>query len=294
MTSLTISANAEHVAATCRDRPVWVWSQGRELAWGENLLPEHRPGGTRSLALSPDGMTLAAGNLDGTVSLWDTPTGTNRASLRVGSETILSVVFSPDGARLACSSTDSRIRLWDLATDRVLSTLIGHQGSVTALAFSPGGRVLASGGEDRTLRLWDTVDPRENTIVHKHNDVVLAVAFSPDAQMMASTALGDRGVHLWDLRNKEGRMILGGAVNTFTCMAFTADSQTLITGDEHGSVRLWDVRSLKQTVMFPAHGGWVKGLGVSSSGKTLVTGGNDGLVKVWNLPEVSADHGPRQ
>ena len=80
VTSLTISAAAEHLAATCRDRPLWVWLQGREVNWGETLLPEHRPGGTRSLGLSPDGMTLAAGNVDGTVSLWDTATGKNAST----------------------------------------------------------------------------------------------------------------------------------------------------------------------------------------------------------------------
>ena len=84
VTSLSISADAEHMAATCRDRPLWVWFQGRELDWGETLLPEHRPGGTRSLAFAPDGMTLAAGNVDGSVCLWDTVTGKNRVNLRAG------------------------------------------------------------------------------------------------------------------------------------------------------------------------------------------------------------------
>ncbi len=82
VTSLAVSANVEHLAATCRDRPLWLWFQGREVDWSEILLPEHRPGGTRSLALSPDGMTLAAGNVDGTVSLWDTASGKNRVNLR--------------------------------------------------------------------------------------------------------------------------------------------------------------------------------------------------------------------
>jgi len=289
VTSLTISADAEHLAATCRDRPLWVWFQGREVNWDETLLPEHRPGGTRSLGLSPDGMTLAAGNVDGTVSLWDTATGKNRVNLRAGTEMILAAVFSPDGTRLACSSTDSRIHIWDLATHRLPLTLEGHRGPVTALAFSPGGRVLASGGEDQTVRLWDMENSRESAVLHGHKDVVLAVTFSPDGELVASTALSDRGVQLWDVQKKESRAILHGEVSAFTCMAFTQDSRTLVTGDEHGAVRLWDVGSLKQKTMIPAHEGWVKGLAVSSTGETLVTGGNDGLVKVWDLAEVSGD-----
>jgi len=289
VTSLTISAAAEHLAATCRPRPLWVWLQGREVNWGETLLPEHRPGGTRSLGLSPDGMTLAAGNVDGTVSLWDTATGKNRVNLRAGTEMILAAVFSPDGARLACSSTDSRIHIWDLATHRLRSTLEGHRGPVTALAFSPGGRVLASGGEDQTVRLWDMENSRQSAVLHGHKDVVLAATFSPDGELVASTALSDRGVQLWDVQKKASRAILHGEVSAFTCMAFTRDSHTLVTGDEHGAVRLWDVGTLEQKTMVPAHEGWVKCLAVSSTGETLATGGNDGLVKVWDLAEVSGD-----
>jgi WD40 repeat protein len=289
VTSLAISADAQHLAATCRDQPLWVWSKQQEMNWREALLPEHRPGGTRSLCLSPDGMTLAAGNVDGTISLWETATGKNCVNLRAGTEMIPAVVFSPDGARLACSSTDSRIRIWDLATQRLLSTLVGHRGPVTALAFSPGGRLLASGGEDQTVRLWDTENPQESVVLHGHNDVVLAVTFSPDGELVASTALCDRGVQLWDVQQKVNRGILHGKVCTVTCMAFARDSQTLVTGDEHGTVTLWDVGSLNQKTMFPAHQGWVKGLAVSANGKTLVTGGNDGLVKVWDLSQLSED-----
>ena len=130
---------------------------------------------------------------------------------------------------------------------------------------------------------------RESAVLHGHKDVVLAVTFSPDGELVASTALSDRGVQLWDVQKKESRAILHGEVSAFTCMAFTQDSRTLVTGDEHGAVRLWDVGSLKQKTMIPAHEGWVKGLAVSSTGETLVTGGNDGLVKVWDLAEVSGD-----
>ncbi len=55
VTSLTISAAAEHLAATCRDRPLWVRFQGREVNWDEMLLPEHRPGVLGRWAYHPTG-----------------------------------------------------------------------------------------------------------------------------------------------------------------------------------------------------------------------------------------------
>src|SRR5271166_3227856 len=115
-----------------------VSGAGSEL--GRNVASRASPWRTRSLGLSPDGMTLAAGNVDGTVSLWDTATGKNRVNLRAGTEMILAAVFSPDGTRLACSSTDSRIHIWDLATHRLPLTLEGNR------APSPRWRFLQADG----------------------------------------------------------------------------------------------------------------------------------------------------
>lgn len=260
VTTLAISADASHLAATCRDRPLWVWRQGREVDWGETLLPEHHPGGTRSLALSPDGLTLAAGNMDGTVSLWDTATGEKRADLHAGTEMILVVAFSPAGNRLACSSTDSRIYLWDLPAHRLLGTLCGHHGPVSTLAFSPGGQTLVSAGDDESIRLWSIDPARQLADLRTHEGIVLAVAFSADGNLVATTALAGQGVQLWDVSGRAECRVLHGTVTTYTTVAFTRHDESLVTGDEHGNLTFWDIAALKPKAVIPAHDGWVKGL----------------------------------
>src|SRR5437763_14460514 len=68
------------------------------------------------LAFSPDGGTLAMALDNGTVKLWDVPSGEVRLTLEAHKGAVWAVAFSPDGQTLATASSDSTIRLWDPAT----------------------------------------------------------------------------------------------------------------------------------------------------------------------------------
>lgn len=69
-----------------------------------------------TVALSPDGKTIASAGWDGTVRLWDPVTGDERAVLQ-GSHTaeVVQVVFSPDGSTLASASPDGTVKVWKVA-----------------------------------------------------------------------------------------------------------------------------------------------------------------------------------
>ena len=76
--------------------------------------------GVRSVAFSPDGTTLATGNLLRTVELWDVATGklinTLTGHTDYGEITgyVYSVAFSPDGATIASGGIDATGRLWEI------------------------------------------------------------------------------------------------------------------------------------------------------------------------------------
>jgi len=71
-----------------------------------------------SLAFGPGGALLAAGAVDGGLTLWDTRTGLPLASpLKLGAEPLTGLSFSADGKQLASGSADFPLVLWSLDVD---------------------------------------------------------------------------------------------------------------------------------------------------------------------------------
>ena len=131
------------------------------------LLDQQRTGSIGdSVAISPDGHTLATGTSGGWIRLWDLASGRERARLQGHDGPVTSVAFSPDGKTLASSSGgDKTVRLWDLASGRERARLQGHDNWVISVAFSPDGKTLASGSVDKTVRLWDLASGQWQTLL---------------------------------------------------------------------------------------------------------------------------------
>ena len=109
--------------------------------------------GLLSVAFSPDGKTLASGDMRrrSGCGMWP-PARTGDPQ---GHPPVSSVAFSPDGKTLA-SGAGMTIKLWDVATGTNTATHNEQlRGSKLRVAFSPDGKVLASGSWDKTVNLWD-------------------------------------------------------------------------------------------------------------------------------------------
>jgi WD40 repeat protein len=113
--------------------------------------PERRD--MTSVAYSPDGSKLAAGNLDGSIFLWDAANGKLLKKIK-GPEGVWSISFSPDGQRLAAGGWDDMIRVWSMATGQQLLQRNGHDRTVTGVAFSPDSTRLATCGIDGLVKVW--------------------------------------------------------------------------------------------------------------------------------------------
>ncbi|MYB66277.1 WD40 repeat domain-containing protein, partial [Candidatus Poribacteria bacterium] len=89
---------------------------------------------TSCIAFSPDSKTLASGNDDKTILLWDIDTGNLLKTLKGHTDKVSSVAFSPDGKTLASASYDKTIRLWNARTGEFRKMLKGHKDKVYSVA----------------------------------------------------------------------------------------------------------------------------------------------------------------
>ena len=109
----------------------------------------------RSIAVSADGKTLAAGIRYGAIRTWIS--NKPHLTFKAHEGDVWSVAFSPDGKTLASGDGDwnkpGQVKLWDTASGKLVQTM-PHTGEVLSVAWSPDGKAIAAGGWDKAVTTW--------------------------------------------------------------------------------------------------------------------------------------------
>lgn len=130
--TIAVSPDGKLIASAGWERVVKIFSPTGQLLKQFEQRPVH------SLAFSPHGKWLAAGDFKGRATLWLVENWKSK-SLVDHTSTVTSVTFSADESKLFTGSEDGTIIIWDAETGGQLSRLMSLRGGKEWLVTTPDG-----------------------------------------------------------------------------------------------------------------------------------------------------------
>jgi WD40 repeat protein len=252
---------------------------------------DHSPGAS-SVAVSPDGLWIAGGGLDGGAELvkrqasseWQLhptalprPTGESEGQ----HEWVMSVTFSGDSRELATGSMlvndagdTGLIRVLRLADGQL--TRIETPDVVYGVALSADGSIASAvGSRFATAYNVATSSPIVSLTAANLN---ARMALSPNGRYLAAGA-DDSAVHIAGLADGRERLPLQYN-NAITNLVFSADSALLAIGSSDATASLYDVDGQFERLRV-THQGGITAVALNRDASLFASAGDDGWVRVW-------------
>ncbi len=246
-----------------------------------------------AVALSPDGRTLAIGDKESTITLWDVSDPRSPHQFAVEIEApggpVERLDIDSSGVQLAAAGGD-RILRWhigDRANPRPLTPLPAAATTKT-VTYGTGG-LLAFGTKAGTVHLWNADADRELAVLQAGDRVVPAVSISPDGRTLVAGS-HDYSLRAWDITTAAP---IRTPVSLFdlkvTTTAFSPDGRYLLAGSADTTIRLLDATTWTTVQTLP-HPDIVTWATFTDDGKAIASVAADGALRVWATSTTLARH----
>ena len=251
-----------------------------------------------NVVLSPDQRTLAAGNADNKVFLFDTRT---RRLIRTLEPTpiqswITEMAFTPDGSRLAIGhdvqTYGNKVAVLDVRSGRVVQRIDPPADRVlSGLRYSDDGRTL-----DLIAARWEVEEGPPELVRYDART---------GRRLLGPVAVSERGYPSVTLTRDGRRLVAVGTQETTVRDAKTLRVvESFPVGGENGhalssddrmvaiahdaSVRLLDLRTGAVRTAEGRHGSSITQVRFTPDGRTLVTTGEDGKIALWDVASAAS------
>jgi RNA polymerase sigma factor (sigma-70 family) len=214
-------------------------------------------GSVLSVAVSPDGKTVAAagaaGRADGPttceVKLWDAATGREVRRLAPDAKAARSALgrlaFAADGKTLYLGTEAGRVLRWDLSDGTALPDWPAHQGVIADLWLRPHkGELISAGAWDGALARWDAASGKCLSARGAYTGEVAVTRAPAGREVVAVDAAGRLDV--WDVATGRVTKALQAPGRGRHQLLFTPDGGRLLVAAESGPSTVWDLSAGRQ------------------------------------------------
>lgn len=222
-----------------RQAKVWDVKSGGEVSVLRHSRKVH------AVAVSPDDTTVATGDWDGTVRVWDATTGALRGTLLGHSGPVTALRFSPDGTSLVSGSADLTARRWETSTGRSLG--VSGTNTTERVGLSPTRLVVLSPSARRAL-------------VHDPSSTVV-----------------------YDTETSKAVQILTDFPGACQRAVFSADERLVACPGSDGVAYVWNVESGRRMATLRGHRGDLNDVTIHPNSEVATTAGSDGTARRWTL-----------
>jgi WD40 repeat protein len=251
-----------------------------------------------SIAIDPELVQIVTTHRDGTACRWDL-----RHPQQLPLDT-RAVTFAPDGTSVHAGMTASADRPLQLGLVDTVSGepqgflrrfpwSVAHGSAATQLACSPDGqRVAVSTSSGWGQGHWRIYDLWSGLVEHETSDSeygdLECIGWSADGRWLVvggKTYNENSGfVRLYDAGTHQRLGEFGGGAGAVHAVAFTRDSQRLVTAAEDGTLRIWEIPGCRLLNTIGKSGDSAVNCVVHSpDGRLLLAGLADGTVAALNL-----------
>ncbi|KAG1836758.1 WD40-repeat-containing domain protein [Suillus subalutaceus] len=272
-----------HIVTCSWDSSLRLWDleSGAQIGedwWdGENTM--------WSMALSPNGQTIASAGGDYDVRLWDVKTRKVISKWTGHTHVVRALCWSANGERIASGSWDGMARVRDVNSGKTVLTIKTGHTWVYAVMYSPDSSKLATGGdksikEDTAVKIWDAeTGERLNTL--KHDITVCSLAWTSDGKKLISGSYGP--IRIFDTATWQQIATLEGHEHYVSAISLSRNNRFLASTSIDKTARLWNLDANLQVGPPLQHEQDLPSVALSSDGKVLITGCGNNNAYIWDV-----------